>query len=60
MSLSWPLGTFNCVDSFILQDVSNAIFYNSVQFSSVAQSCVTLSDVQSLKEQHPYHGKGEK
>lgn len=60
LPLSWPLVTFNCVNSFILKNVSNGIFFNSVQFNSFAQSCVTLSDVQSLKEQHPYHGKCEK
>lgn len=59
-SFSLSLGTFNSVDSFILKNVSNGIFFNSLQFSSFAQSCVTLSDVQSLKEQHPYHGKCEK
>ena len=60
LSFSWSLGTFNSVDSFILKNVSSGIFFNSLQFSSFAQSCVTLSDVQSLKEQHPYHGKCEK
>ena len=42
LSFSWPLGTFNCVDSFILKNVSHATFYNSVQFSSVTRFCVTL------------------
>ena len=43
LSLSWPLGTFNCVDSFILKNVSNAIFYNTVRFSrSVVCDCLML------------------